>query len=424
MSFFDSHPALDRAPPASIWWRVFLPFACGYFLSFLYRSVNAVIFPHLVASVGLNASDLGLLTSLYFFAFALFQLPLGLLLDHFGPRRVEAALLLVAAAGALIFGLSANREGLMLGRALLGLGVSACLMAGFKAFTLWLPSQRLPAVNGWLMAAGGLGALAATAPVEVALELVGWRGLFLGLAGLTLAVAALIFLATPEPPRPAGGRATLADQLRGVAAIFRHRYFWRVAPLPVLSQSTFMAIQGLWAGPWLKDVAGLDQTAIATCLLLTAAAMTAGYLSIGTLAYRLSRVGVAPLKVAAGGIACFMAVQATLAAGYTGAVIPLWILFGFFGTAGSLSYAILSQAFPVALAGRVNTAINVLVFTAAFSIQWGVGVIVNQWPRAAGGYALEGYRTAFGLALALQAAALLWLALGGAHAGRRRAGGL
>ena len=145
------------APAPSLLWRVLLPFACGYFLSYVYRTVNAVIAPDLVASLGLSASDLGLLTSVYFLTFALFQLPLGILLDRFGPRRVEAVLLLFAALGALLFGLSAGRDSLIAGRGLIGLGVSACLMAGFKAFVMWFPASRLPVVNGALMAAGGWG---------------------------------------------------------------------------------------------------------------------------------------------------------------------------------------------------------------------------------------------------------------------------
>ena len=162
-----------------ILFRVFVPFALGYFLSYLYRVVNAVIAPDLVRDVGLDANHLGLLTSAYFLTFAAFQLPLGILLDRLGPRRTEAALLLIAAAGAFVFASAESAAGLIAGRALIGLGVSACLMAAFKAFVVWFPSQRLPLVNGCQMAAGGLGALAATAPVEAALAFTDWRGVFL-----------------------------------------------------------------------------------------------------------------------------------------------------------------------------------------------------------------------------------------------------
>jgi MFS family permease len=400
-------PPPDRLP-LPLLLRVFLPFAAGYFLSYLYRSVNAVISPDLVRDLGLDAGDLGLLTSIYFLTFALFQLPLGLLLDRFGARRVEAVLLLVAALGALLFALSTQLAGLIVGRALIGLGVSACLMAAFTAFVGWFPAPRLPAVNGWVMAAGGLGALTATAPVEAVLRLSDWRSLFLGLSGITVLVAALLWRVVPERAGATTG-TSLRDQWQGVARIFRDRYFWRLAPLPSLSQSTFMAIQGLWAGPWLRDVAGLERVAVANHLLLAATGMAVGYPLLGWLAYRLSRAGIPPLWLAAAGMLLFMLLQLLLVLGVTGAPALLWLLFGFCGTAGTLVYAVLSQAFPPALAGRVNTALNLLVFLTAFIAQWGLGAIINQWPVTARGYHPHGYQAAFAVALGLQALAFCWL---------------
>lgn len=396
--------------PAAIIARVFLPFAAGYFLSYLYRTINAVLSPYLAAELRLNAVDLGLLTSVYFLTFAAFQLPLGLLLDRFGPRRVEAALLLFAAAGAGLFAISGNTGELIVGRALIGLGVSACLMASFKAFVLWFPVARLPAVNGWVLAAGGLGAVAATAPVEAALLLTDWRGLFAGLAGLSFAVALALLLVVPEH----GGAAPAGDwraQWRGLADIFRSRVFWRIAPSSVLSQASFLAIQGLWAGPWLRDVAGLEKTVAANYLFWIAVAMIGGFLGMGQLAYRLSRRGIPPVAVAAGGMALFMLAQLALLLEWE-PMLPLWVLFGFFGTAGTLNYAILTQAFPPMLAGRVNTALNLLVFVAAFAGQWSMGAMINRWPVTGGGYAARGYQVAFGLALLAQLLSWIWLLSG------------
>ena len=398
--------AIFLSSPAVIL-RVFLPFATGYFLSYLYRTINAVLSPHLVMELGLDATDLGLLTSVYFLTFAAFQLPLGMLLDRFGPRRVEATLLLFAAAGAGLFAVSHTSTELMIGRALIGLGVSACLMASFKAFVVWFPTTRLPAINGWVLAAGGLGALVATAPVEAALRLTDWRGLFVILAGLSFAVAAALLWAVPERGGSMSSESWRA-QWREVVGIFRSPVFWRIAPASILSQASFLAIQGLWAGPWLRDVSGLDQAVAAEYLFWIAAAMVAGFLGMGQLTYRLSRLGIAPLGVAVSGMAVFMLAQLALLFGW-GPLGPLWVLFGFFGTAGTLTYAILTQAFPPALAGRVNTALNLLVFVTAFAGQWSMGAIINHWPLAGGGYADPGYRWAFGLALTLQALTWVWL---------------
>ena len=192
--------------PARLVALVFVPFAAGYFLSYFFRNVNAVIAKDLVREFGLAPSDLGLLTSAYFLAFGLAQLPVGVFLDRYGPRRVVATLLCVTALGAFMFGGAGGFGTLAVGRALIGLGVSACLMGAIKAFTLWFPLSRLATMSGWYIFFGGVGGLAATAPVEAALGTIGWRVMFYGLAAASLAVAALIALCVPEKPLPARAR--------------------------------------------------------------------------------------------------------------------------------------------------------------------------------------------------------------------------
>ena len=220
--------------------RVFVPFAIAYFLSYLFRTINAVIAPDLVRDVGLDAALLGLLTSTYFLTFAAFQLPLGILLDRFGPRRTEASLLVIAAVGALVFAVSSNATGLILGRALIGLGVSACLMGALKAYVIWFPGVRLATVNGLHLAVGSMGAMTATAPVEAVLQLTDWRGVFLGLAVLTGAAALLLFLVVPEREGGASGD-TLKEQIKGTLAVVSHPFFLRIAPLALTAQGTFLA---------------------------------------------------------------------------------------------------------------------------------------------------------------------------------------
>lgn len=393
--------------------RITLPFGLGYFLSYVFRTVNAVIAPHLIGELQLTSASLGLLTSAYFLSFALFQLPLGVLLDRFGPRRVEAALLVVAAVGATVFALAQSPAGLVLGRALIGLGVSACLMAAFKAFVLWYPAERLPLINGVQMAAGGLGALCATLPVQAALQLLTWRQLFLLLGAATLAVAWLLYRLVPETPA-SGAQAPLAAQLRELGQVFTHRDFCRIAPWTMASQAAFLAIQGLWAGPWLRDVAGLADAVSAQLLLVIAASMVAGFLLSGWVTERCSRIGIATQTVAAYGMGVFMLTQLLVL--LYGKALPAlaWGLFGFFGTCGILPYAALSQRFPRQLAGRVNTALNLLVFLAAFGAQWGIGAVISLWPLSAGGhYAEAGYQAGFGMMLVLQLLGLGWFLMAG-----------
>jgi predicted MFS family arabinose efflux permease len=392
--------------------RVFIPFACGYFLSYLYRVVNSVIAPNLVVEIGVDPSELGLLTSAYFITFAAAQLPLGVLLDRFGPRRIEAFLLLFAGLGAWVFAEAETLSGLVAGRALIGFGVSACLMAAFKAYVIWYPREQLPSIYGYQMAAGGLGALAATAPVEAALAITDWRGVFVALAVLTLVMAVLVYVVVPE--RAAAGRELrFGEQVRGVRRVFSSLVFWRIAPWTALSQATFLSIQGLWAGPWLRDVAGYDRNQAAGILMLMAAAMVAGFILMGNAAERLSRYGIRPLAVAATGMLVFMGALLLIILQIDLAAMVLWGLFGFFGTSGILPYAVLSQSFPPQLSGRVNTALNLLVFVTAFLAQWGIGSVIELWPAAEGtGYAPAGYRAAFGAMLAAQGLTFLWYVVG------------
>ncbi len=299
---------------------------------------------------------------------------------------------------------------LFLGRVLIGLGVSACLMAGFKACVDWFARERLPFVNGIQMAAGGLGAMTATAPVEAMATATGWRTVFLLLAGLCLLAAAAIFFVVPHGKEDAHAAKPLADTFAGLGSVLRSPLFWRVAPLTVVTEASFMSIIGLWAGPWLRDVGGHDRLAAAELLLAVAAAMVAGFLLMGLAADRLARFRISSLAVAVAGMSLFALTLAAIVATASGTA-PLWLAFGFFGTSGILPYAALSQRFPAALAGRLNTTLNVLVFTAAFAAQWGMGAIIALWPgEAPGSYALEGYRTAFTVMLALQAIGLAWFA--------------
>jgi len=385
--------------------RIFLPFTAGYFLSFLLRNINAVIAPELTAELSVTASDLGLLTSAYLFAFGAFQLPLGILLDRYGPRRVEAVLLLFAAAGCLLFATGGGLSSLVIGRALIGLGVSACLMASFKAFSLWFSADRLASLNAAVMAAGGLGALTATTPMARVLAWTGWRGIFWGLAVVALAVAASIF-STPEKPSPCDTEP-LSEQVRGLAGILRSGAFWRYMPQGALVLGGFMALQGLWAIPWLITVSGYTRDVAAFHLLLTSVAMLVGFLLLATLLPALEARGVTPERILAGGTGCGVAALALIIAGIGDSRL-LWFVLGIVFSISNLSYALLSEQFPSHLYGRVNTLLNVFVLGGAFGIQWSIGLAIDALGRA-GFTPVEAFRMAFTALFVVQALSWIWL---------------
>jgi predicted MFS family arabinose efflux permease len=281
-------------------------------------------------------------------------------------------------------------------------------MAAFKAFTLWLPADRLPLANGIQMVSGGVGALAATTPVELSLQFTDWRGVFLVLSGLTVAAALCIFLMVPEKEGSHSGE-TIRQQLSGIKEVFTNKVFWSIAPWAFTAQSAYLSILGLWSGPWLRDIPGYNRMAVANTLMGVSIAMIAGYFLFGAIAGKLSQKGIRPITVAASGMCVFLIIQVLLILQLAKIALPLWLLFGFFGTACILPYAELSQCFPKKMTGRVNTGLNLMVFVAAFAGQWVIGLIIDVWPvTASGGYDAAGYSAGFALIALLQLLAACW----------------
>lgn len=376
--------------------------------------VNAVLAPVLAREFELTAGGLGLLSSMYFLSFALFQLPAGLLLDRYGPRRVNATLLLVAAAGGLWFASADSAGAAIAARALIGLGVAVCLMSSFQAFVLWYPAGQISTMNAIAFSAGALGAITVTVPLELLLRVLHWREAFLIIVGFTLAVSAVLWFWVPERRAQERGEP-LSAQLRGLASLMREAAFQRAAICLGLSQFAAVSLQTLWVAMWWRDVAGWNAAEVAQGLLAVNLAMIVGYLGFGRAADVAARKGRSPLPVLLAGLALSSVSLGLLAIGVTRASLALWCLFVLGGTAMTLVYSVLSRRTPKAMSGRINTALNVFGFAGMFAGQWSVGLVLDLWPQSVSGYAPEAYPAALGMCWVLQAAGIAWLWLGRRH---------
>ena len=389
-----------------------LPFIAGYFVSYVFRMVNAVLGPTLAVEFGLTAGGLGLLSSVYFLAFAVFQLPLGVLLDRFGPRRVNATLLLVAALGGVAFAAAQTGAWAIAARGVIGLGVSACLMASFTAYVLWYPPERLPMMNAITFSAGAVGAMVATVPLELLLRVWPWRQVFLLLVAATVAVSLGLWLRVPER-RARATAPGVGELMRSLGSLMRDGAFLRLSVFLGASQCAAVALQTLWISPWLRDVAGYSKAEVARGLLAVNVAMIIGYLGFGRAAEALSRRGIGALPLLVGGVAASSACLGLLALGVPSALaVPLWCLFVGSGTVVVLGYSLLSRRYPKEMAGRVNAGLNVFGFAGMFSGQWAFGLVLDRWPQTAAGYAPEAYPWALGMLWLVQLAGLAWLFAG------------
>lgn len=387
--------------------RVFAPFAFGYFLSYIYRAVNAVAGAGIATDLGLDPAALGLLTSVYFLTFSIVQLPLGVVLDRYPAHKVEAGLLLIAAAGAALFAVGEDMTTLTLGRALIGLGVSACLMAAFKAYASMVPLEKLPLINGIHLSVGGLGLLAGGYPSEIAMVYVGWRGLFWILAGLSVleAIALVLFARTPMA---VAQTSSLSAQFRDVGRILASRPFLALAPATTAAQMTSLSLQSLWAGPWLREVAGFTSASAAMILSAMAAATTVGFAASGGIGAAMARRGVPIRSSAIAGMCVLLAAQPVILFAPTPIAVGAWMVFSLAAPMSMLSYPALTGAFHPSMSGRVNTALNFVVFVSAFFTQSAVGLVVEA---ATGPLGVTGaYTLAFGILALLQVAGLSWYA--------------
>jgi predicted MFS family arabinose efflux permease len=394
--------------------RITFPLALVNFLNQASRAVMAVIGPLLALEFGLSAADLGLLAAVLFATYALAQLPVGLALDIYGARRVQTVLALTSGLGFLLCALADGVLMLGVGRAVTGIGIAAGLMAMLKANTQWFPRAKVAAMTGSGVFVGALGGMVATLPMQALIPLTGWRGGFLIFAGLSCIIAAWIWISVNDAPpgyvRPP--RRKLSAEIAAFGPIFANPYFRRFVPAILMLTMMNFVYQGLWAGPWLRDVAGLDDQARGIVLFAYACGAAAGSLLNGQAASFFQGRGHSPLLMPSIAMVVLLVIQAILIlAPPSGraALALIWLAFAMAGSAGPTGYAAVGQRFGPELAGRVATAINGSMLVLVFLSQILIGAILDLWPRSAeGGWNAAGYAWAMALTFALQAGCMLW----------------
>jgi predicted MFS family arabinose efflux permease len=389
----------------------FLPFAAGYLLSYVFRIVNAIVGPRIATDLGLDLAALGVLTSTYFIGFVLLQIPGGVMLDRYGPRRVQAVLLIFAALGAALFALASSITALGVARAVIGAGVGMCLMAGFKANTLFWPPARLGTANGVLMAFAGIGGVFGTVPVTWLADAAGWRGVFWTLSAMSLAIAALVWAVVPDR-RPAQ-QQSLGAALSDVRRILSSSAFWRVVPLAATAQAAFQAYHTLWTAPWLVDVAGYSQAAIPGAMLAILLGIIPGYLLSGAVTDHAAARGIDKGTVFATYTGAFLLLQGLLVVAPPAGVgaVAIWIAYVVLGTGSMIGYLILTPLFANELAGRLNATINLVVFLVAFLAQASIGYLLATF-QAMGAGRPAAHGATIAVVAAVQALAWLWFMAG------------
>lgn len=396
---------------------VFLAFAFAYFLSALIRAVTATLSPTLTQEFTLNARDLGLLAGGYFAGFSLVQLPLGAWLDRHGPKKVILSFLTVAVVGCLAFAAADDFKGLLLARLLCGIGVGACLMAPLTGYRRWFETSTQLRANSWMLMTGSLGMVASTLPVQWLMPLIGWRGLFVSLALLVLVSMVLIYGAVPAWVRADGGAHVTATP-RSYAEVWRHPYFRRMAPMGFVNYGGLIAIQTLWASPWMIRVGGYTPIEAATGLFWINVAMLCAFWTWGWAMPWLTRRGWSVDRLMLVGMPLSLALLAALiwvGTDLTGGAMTVALALYCVGTTfGSLAQPAVGMAFPAALAGRALSAYNLVIFAGVFVAQWGIGLLIDGF-AALGWAQVAAMRAAFGVYLLLCVLAYLHFLLTPSH---------
>lgn len=387
-----------------------------YILVYFYRVSLAVVAGDLSRDLSLTPEQLGTLAGILFYVYAVAQIPLGPLIDRFGGRLVISVCGLLTFAGGFIFAQAQTLAMAMAGRVLIGIGTAAVLMATFAIFSHWYDKQEFGRISGLMVAAGNLGNLAGTAPLAMLVGFSGWRGAFLGIAVLQLLVTLLVFLKVRDtPPRnPAAPHEEAESTVRERPGMFRawkiiaqDRSFWMLAGVAFSWYGNYLAVQGLWGGPYLTEVMGMTREGAGGMLMWT----SIGFILGSVLMDRIARQMFRSYKWALVAGQCCLLLLMTGFLGWLDSLSTLFTGVYFFAvgcavSSGIMIYPIIRASFPISIVGTALTSLNFFVLLGAAMAQQGMGLIVERM----GGYSPQAFHAAFALPMVgLLAAIALYL---------------
>ncbi len=356
---------------------IFFVFAFGYFLSCLLRAITATLSPVLTSEFNLLAADLGLLAGGYFLGFACMQIPLGYLLDKYGPKKIVSSFLLIALIGTGSFALAESFSGLLISRILIGVGVSACLMAPLTGYRIWYAENHQQRANSWMLMIASLGFLSSTLPVQLLLPSFGWRWIFGGITILILISIVLILVFIPKWDLIKNKELNEPNNTGNLAEVWKNKFFISVIPMGLFNYGGLMAIQTLWAGPWMTRVAGYTPLQSATGLFWINITMLVSFFMWGYFLPKISDMGFSSIRILKLGlpISFFVMLVIILLGPKAGTFyITIFILSSIFL---SVTQPAVGLSFSGYSAGKALTSFNLLIFTGTFVMQWLMGFVID-----------------------------------------------
>ncbi|MSQ56362.1 MAG: MFS transporter [Limnohabitans sp.] len=374
---------------------VFIAFASAYFLSALVRAITAILSPTLTTEFQLQSSDLGLLAGGYFFGFALTQLPLGNWLDRHGPKKVLLGFLSLSVLGCILFSIATDFSALLLARVITGIGTSACLMAPLTGYRRWFDAGTQLRANSWMLMSASLGMLASTLPVQWLMPIWGWRPIFIGIA--LLVVLSMLLVTWQAPAWTNTNTATKPGGLfSGYGEVWRHPCFRRLIPMGFFCYAGLVAMQTLWAGPWMVRVSGYSAEEGAWGLFVINVVMMFTFWVWGFINPWLATRGWDANRIMTWGVPLSLIVSVWIALNGQNAGLISWVMFCVTSSFVSISQPALGMAFPATLVGRALSAYNLVIFGGIFVIQWGFGLLVDVLKQA-GWNTEQAYQGAMGV---------------------------